>query len=325
MIADNNTPPTSRASAFQNQYVRDLDWLFSSPPILDFDDGYLKEPLSFSWLKSLDENPEQLVDHLAAKNLKMLGPYFEALWEFYLLNYPGLSLKAKNLQVFQRGETLGEFDFIYENQNTGQFFHLEVAVKYYLGNAKKIQQIQEKRGLDLSSPKSQSLWVGPGTRDRLDKKAEKLISHQSRLSLTEPGRETLKSIGINKVSRQICLLGCLFYPADYSMASPNNANKDHIRGKWMTLDTVTQHLSSTSCYAIVDKPHWLAPLDSASQTLLTRDDLVETLRDCFADIPHPKLVAEFKNISPNQPGDNPKITGLSSCWHFIVPQKWPKR
>lgn len=312
-------------SRFENQYVRDLAWLFWSPSILNFSNGFQRQPLDSKWLEQLDKNPQGLVEHLSSKNLKMLGPYFEALWEFYFNHYPGVKLIAKNLQVFDQGKTIGEYDFIYRDLKSKRNYHLEVAVKYYLGNQRKIEEIQEKRGLDLSSPQAQCLWVGPGTRDRLDKKSLKLSQHQSQLSATVAGKSALKSVGIQQVTSHVCLLGYLFYPVDYQMLPPFDVRDNHLRSCWLTKESIPLYLDSNSKFAIVDKPHWLAPISSSDRKLLDRNQLESSLATQFSEIPHPRLIAEFKQISTKNTKETHELTGLSSNFYFIVPKEWPKR
>ena len=310
---------------YTHQFVRDLAWLFSSPPILNFGNAFNRLPLEKSWLDELDNNPQQLTEHLSSKNLKMLGPYFEALWEFYFIYYPKVELVAKNLQVFDGGKTIGEFDFIYRELETNKVFHLEVAVKYYLGNARAINGIQESAGLDLTDAQAQCLWVGPGTRDRLDRKARKLAQHQSQLSSNEAGIAALRRVGVREVTSQVCLLGYLFYPTEYEMDKPTGANSNHLRGCWMRLNDIQYHLKRESRFAILDKPHWLAPVAPEGLELLDQAQLVEELSHQFAEIPHPRLIAEFTQVANKSSEPDQCFARLSSEFYFITPESWPKR
>ena len=93
--------------------VRDLAWIFSSSPLIQSNQLHFDQSeLNLSWLQALDNSANKINDFMSDKNLKMLGPYFEALWEFYFKHYPGKRLIAKNLQVFDNNKTVGEFDFI---------------------------------------------------------------------------------------------------------------------------------------------------------------------------------------------------------------------
>jgi hypothetical protein len=254
-----------------HQILKDLQWIFSSPPLTEANQySFEQPPLDQHWLNTITQSPEKISGFMADKNLRMLGPYFEALWEFYFLNYPGKKLIAKNLQVFSGNKTIGEFDFIYLDEATGEYRHLEVAIKYFLGfedlnartsvnssavnsnamNCSAINSDGDINKVDKSvndySPMSQ--WLGPNANDRLDKKYIKMQEQQSQLSQTTEGKATLEKLNVlsSKIKPEICLLGYLFYPLDEDvnqeqMLAPQNSHISHNKGYWLKVGQIEKY------------------------------------------------------------------------------------
>ena len=260
-----------------------------------------------SWLQS-DLEKCLLIEHFQNKNMKMLGTYFEALWDFYLSYSPKTKLITKNLQVIQDKRTLGEFDFIYENLEPRNFVHLEVAVKYYLG----VPEIDHCRNVDYSSL---DCWIGPNINDRLDIKLDKLINFQSRLSESNRGKELLSQFSINEITPEICLLGYLFYPLNESMKPPTDSNKKHNRGYWTPLANLNSLVSKEEYWQVIEKPFWLSPLEVESETKLGRALTVARVEQIVEKFNRPVLIGSF---IPNQK------SFLRKDLYFIVPDTWRK-
>lgn len=321
------------AERLSNQMVRDLYWIFSSPPLIESNQfSFQKKTLSESWPTAIGQAPLKINSFMADKNLKMLGPYFEALWEFYLLNCPGKNLVAKNVQVFSNNKTIGEFDFIYRDESAGEYRHLEVAIKYYLGlndkTGKTITAIEE--GINLSnqfSPMNQ--WIGPNANDRLDKKYSKMLKQQSKLSKTPEGKATLGAFGVlnssEEIRSEICLLGYLFYPLEGEgtgepMRPPENSHPSHNKGYWLKLSHLDRLLPEGAGWKIMDKPFWLAPLLELRQQLKTRAELIESIQNHFYESLRPLLVSSF--IESENKND---VVFESDKKYFVVPDSWPEK
>ena len=313
---DNST--ADKIDSCRNPYVRDLAWILASPPLITLSSGIDNLPVDTDWLTQLDSNPEHLMAHLADKNLRMLGPYFEALWAYYLKYHPGNQLLQQNLQVFEGDKTLGEFDFIYRHPLSGHYFHLEVAVKYYLGVPGGSQA-----ALDPSESTSLEQWIGPGTRDRLDLKVNRLIEHQSRLSSHPAGKAVLQRHGILHASPQISLLGYLFYPCGQDFGPPESANERHNKGIWVHYAQLAQFLNGENWWGILDKPHWLAPVLRKKDELLTGQQLHENVRRHFATDKRPLLISAFSQVSGAIQPQASQTVYQSSELVFIVPNGWP--
>ena len=167
------------------RYISDLKWIFNSSPLMTTAKVDFSRPGNLDWLN----NPTvktKLCQFMASKNLKMLGTYFEALWQFYLENAPDRKLILKNLQVIDHKTTLGEFDFIYQDLDNQSFKHLEVAIKYYLG-IPDLSKDHLSNNSDTNKNANETemcRWLGPNINDRLDIKFYKLIKQQSKLGIT---------------------------------------------------------------------------------------------------------------------------------------------
>ncbi|MET1256262.1 DUF1853 family protein [Aliikangiella maris] len=396
--------------SLKNPWVRELAWIFNSPAMID--EAIFTPPFAQiarhninQWITALDCFPEPLIAHLSDKNLKMLGPYFEALWEFFFLNYPGFQLIAKNLQVRDGQSTIGEFDFIVYFEPTDEYFHLEVAVKYYLGiervlAASAVSQNQANNGDNhgynnhsynngytekqlnglLSSPtisekvnySRMNQWIGPGLVDRLDKKFHKLGIKQARLSTTSAGREQLKMLGIKQISPQICLLGYLFYPHRINkktsarewdknvaftapMLPPQSSHSQHNRGFWLKASQLKSseltslgriaiekylmiqnfHAFSANTHlrwAVIAKPHWMAPHRKKHDELLTTDTLLQHLITHFSKSTIPQFIALFIPLklveNHAKPIEDllcttPDESFVSIGFGFVVDDSWP--
>ena len=304
--------PLFNAAEYQVQQVRDLAWVIFGQPMMNIPNHYQPMLDNTKWFQDLDREPQILLRHLQTKNLKMLGTYFEALWEFFLEQHPDFELKYKNLQVFEERLTVGEFDFIFWDRRQNRYQHLEVAVKYYLGVINESQCKQEVNNCSLMSQ-----WIGPGTRDRLDLKYQKLIQKQSQLGYTDAGRQLLANKGIDEIESQINLLGYLFYPLDLSIGAPENADPNHLDGFWIRLSRLDELAKISGLWAIVDKPHWLAPVQESKEKLLSYKKLENFVHSHFDKFQRPLLIAKFtQNEHLNQL--------ISREYGFIVPDSWPQ-
>ncbi len=258
--------------------VRDLAWAIASPPLLNprspgvrwLNAAWCERAFraSYDWLAALDQNPEPLLSALAQRSDPRLGSYFEALLAFWLTweDNPLYRLIGRNLAVRSKNLTLGELDFLVEERQSGELQHWEVAVKFYLGVA---------AGGELSH------WVGPGLKDRLDLKVQRLLEHQLELSRRPEGRGLIKHLGL-QTPAPVCLLkGRLFYPpqADASWA-PHSAAPAHLTGWWMPqADFLAQYQDSKLRWIRLPKEHWLTEVAPPVRIgeAQTAQALVETL------------------------------------------------
>lgn len=94
-----------------------------------------------------------------------LGFLYQYLCTELLTNSPQYSLLEEEIQINKpSGQTLGAIDLILRNNHTKKNEHWEVAIKFYLLH--------------------QGVWYGPNAHDQLDKKLDRMLSHQLKMSST---------------------------------------------------------------------------------------------------------------------------------------------
>jgi hypothetical protein len=243
--------------------VRDLAWVISSPGLVDAaypeylghvvkDDWYTSKlaPLT-DWLAKLDHSPQVLHEYIAAHPTRRLGHYFETLIAFWLMHTADIQIIARNLQVQDAQRTLGEYDFLLRNADA-EVSHWEAAVKFYL---------------QIEASAEQHSFIGPGTRDRLDLKLERVFNHQLRLSQTEAGLRALPN-NIKPDKTLAYIKGYLFYHATaFNRQAITGISAAHLSGWWIRHSTEKiPQISANSGWVIPPRMHWLAPARLPAET-----------------------------------------------------------
>ena len=236
--------------------VRDLAWVIGSPGLLDaaypaynhqvVDDAWCSAQLhaSAAWLRMLDLSPLPLHEFIAARPTRRLGRYFETLIIFWLQHMPGSQIIATNLQVQHGQRTLGEYDVLFRDVSAA-VCHWEAAVKFYLQQ----EPLAELRTL-----------IGPGTKDRLDLKLDKVFQHQLLLGNTSAGRQALPA-GLLPDKAQAFIKGYLFYHASSaSLLAVPGVSATHLSGWWVrhACEPLPQ-ASAESRWIMQPRLRWLAP------------------------------------------------------------------
>lgn len=301
---------------YQTREVRDLAWACFSPTLLRAqqlaDDGHNVAdcdlpltPARQLWLEQLDRDATPLLEYLGGGQDRRLGIYFERLWHFFLSRDPALELVAHNLAVRDGGRTLGEFDCIYRCHDRQRHYHLELAVKFYLG------QRQAPTG-EIASRWHE--WLGPNTHDRLDRKIDRLFQHQIRLGDTPAGRARLASLGIPEPAREVCIKGHLFRPVGDTMPPPYGFNEQQSLGEWLPFDQLQQYLlrQTSQAYLLLPRRQWLgAARSDQSADILDRTALVKRLHCRFSKGDRAHQVAVLNQF------------GNESHRFFVTTAGWP--
>ncbi|MCX4024949.1 DUF1853 family protein [Endozoicomonas sp. SM1973] len=251
-----------------DQLHRDLLWIANSPVMLNLNylpAGYwLTSPLHQYAQFAVDQyDLKKVTDCLASRKSHLLGIYYETLWHYLLAAKLNCKLQTTNLQVKSNQGTLGEFDLIYQASSSEQPFHRELAVKYYLGLP-----------CDSSEAHSPwSYWVGPGLKDRLDLKVNKLINKQGRLSQSIEGQALLQQHQLFPVTAEILLQGYLFYPFAAHCPAPQHACIDHLTGYWLTTSQLAEfieHNQLTDEFVLLAKHEWLSAFSNTTSAIQHR-------------------------------------------------------
>lgn len=291
---------------YHTREVRDLAWACFAPPLmlsaaLPGAPGWLNNcglaltPERSSWLQALDEQPAPLLEFLQARHNQRLGLYYESLWQFFLGEDPAVELLAHNLPVRDGGRTVGEFDCLYYCRERRANFHLELAVKYYLGYTQEQQT---------------PAWLGPNSHDRLDIKVARLLTHQARLSRYPAAAELLHERGIHTPHCEVEIKGYLFRPTASSVAPPSGFNPENSLRPWVSVEALERYLADSAAgpYRILQRLQWLAPSWQAdSGPLLDSGELITQLQNT----PRPQLVAALG------------ADGWEQQRFFVTPGGWP--
>ena len=242
--------------------VRTLAWLIGSPGLLAagapahqgkvVGDDWCAAALADStlWLLAEDAAPHSLEAFVALHRSARLGRLAENLLAYWFMHFARFALIARNLAVRDGGTTLGEFDFVFRDHAERRVVHWESAVKFYLFRP-------EIGGL--------AGFVGPGERDTLAAKAEKVFSQQLKLAATRPGRAVLHAIGVEPEAALAFVKGRLFHPETDGL-EPAEVNPDHARGWWRRCDRVGNLPGAhAGRYRRIDRLDWMTPGEAAAQ------------------------------------------------------------
>jgi hypothetical protein len=288
---------------YRNPLVRDLAWAVSSPPLLQRSDPGVRwlDPDWFANLTDsyrnqlalLDRDPQPLREVIECQKDRRLGNYFESLWRYWLSTNDRYRLLYANLPLRSAARTIGEFDFLVEDRDSGKTLHWELAVKFYLG---------------VGDTSQAGNWWGPALRDRLDIKTEHLLEHQSRLSRHRQAESLFRELEIQVDETWLILKGRLFYPLAQAADSPQGAGAGHLRGFWTGTDSLPA--LQDSAWLLLERRQWLAPVGQVDPAdCLTTPVLLEQCRD--EPIEHPVCLARIK-------------AGMEVERGFIVPDDWSK-
>lgn len=271
-----------------------VQWLQHAKPLI-------KTPaplqcLDPSCLISPAETAASTLSHYPARGFR-LGRYFETLVQYLLSRQTGVQLLAKNLVIYEQGRTLGELDLVYLSAS-GQITHLEMAVKFYLYHP------------------ACSRFIGPGGRDQLANKRQRLLTHQFPLLNRPASQQTLQGLGITRVDQQALLLcGQLFYPLAMSTpALPDFIDRQHLRGWWLTRRQLglLPH-DPIAGFRVLEKHQWL----TLPTSLAAADDWLSS-----SELAHQLVNTNWPVMVESAPA------GAKWPWSgrgFIVPDEWPAR
>ncbi len=288
-----------QARIFSHACVRDLAWAAFSPALLvgpDFRGVGLRYPGFWeARLVELDADPGPLQEFLGDAAEGRLGLYYERLWQYLLEQDPDIDLLAHNLPVRDGNRTVGEFDCLLWSESEGVHIHLELAVKFYLGQ-----------------PES-GTWLGPDRRDRLDIKLERLLGHQAQLARHAAAEEPLEALGIGDCESRIALRGYLFTPAA-GMSPPDQFNPELALQRWYPL---TDFLALPALPAEwagwqkIPRRRWLSPFHAGDGKLRDPDALAQWLQDRMAGSARPAQLAACD------------ADGIEQFRCFVTPDGWP--
>jgi hypothetical protein len=212
--------------------TKNLDFSITGIPTFDLSALHLPTDLEFPLPTNLRLG--HLVEKIVAELLKSATNY---------------TVLYENTQIIEDKKTIGELDFIIQENYTKQVFHMELAYKFYLFDP------------HISS-KAVNNWIGPNRNDSLIEKLDKLKTKQFPLLYHDCTRSTLNNLAIDQVSQALCLLISLFIPFEFKgIVSPNYQKA--IKGYYINFQTFISHHSEAKTYYVPAKKDWgINPIDN---------------------------------------------------------------
>ena len=213
-----------------------------------------------------------------------LGHLYEDALAAVLASSPGIEIVERNLQIQESvHSTVGELDFLIRDIG-GVFTHLELATKFYLA-------VKSKRGFG---------FPGPDARDNYDRKIQRLLSHQ--LKLTSQHKTHLPPAYRDEdIKVKQLIYGCLFdHINEAKLSFPEFSNPECRRGKWLHHAELAGHFTNDCKFQLIPKYLWPVPFE-----LLEKISLEQWRPDMFAN----RCVLL-------------RING-QTCPYFIAPDEYP--
>lgn len=276
------------------QLLRDLRWAVESPALITHSTAELSLP-ALPEPGEIDER--ELEEFMAPYSRFRVGQYFEGLILFWLERIRGLKIIAQHQQVFENEQTIGEIDFLFEDE-AGVLTHWETAVKFYLYCPE-------------DNPAGSRI-IGPNVKDTFERKMRRLLEHQLPLSKKHFPEVT---------RRQAYVKGMIFYHPDHEPPAQLHEclSPLHLRGTWLHFSELNRlHDQVTdSLFLIREKPDWLSAslCNKKDPRLLSLSDLKQHLQTHFQKSDRPILISH--------------LTAEQTCFQevnrlFIVPNHWPQ-
>ncbi|WP_062058810.1 DUF1853 family protein [Aquimarina longa] len=176
---------------------------------------------------------------------EVLGKRIEHFFEHCILNSHRYSIISKNIQVFRDKITIGELDFILQDQLHNKIIHLELVYKFYVYDPQI--NIEMER------------WIGPNRKDTLLKKVAKLKTKQLPLLYKSETSHILESLHTHPthINQQVCYLGALFVPLSLKNKNIPFLNNQCIIGFWIKSKEFTKERYSAYSFNIPLKKDWI--------------------------------------------------------------------
>lgn len=287
--------------------VRDLAWLLGAPALPDarhypiWTDTQSDELLqqSLPLLLQLDTEAQPLLAHLATRPVKRLGYYVENLLGFAFAQLDGWQVIAEHWPIREPHRTVGELDFLLQPPGRSDLLHLECAFKVYL-------QHQPEQGIQG--------FIGPGARDHLHLKLDKLFRQQLSLSHLSSVKAQLDK-PVNQ--RLGWLKGWLFYPWGHTHAPIAGLADGHPHGWWQPLSAARHRLQqSSSHWALLPRTRWVSPaLLEADAEVFSGVQMCNWLDQHFTTKAVPQILVELLSSNSGM---------IEVSRGFVVDDMWPQ-
>ena len=199
----------------------------------------------------------------------MLGRQAEAIFESIVTQSKTYTLLGANIQIQSPTKTIGELDYLLQDNKTNTHFHVELSCKFYLFDP-------DSRGTFAQK------WIGPNKKDSLQDKITKLRDKQFPLLFDANTANHLENIGFNpsKAIQQCYLAASLYLPLGHAIQELPKAYQKCVVGFWVHYNQLV--LEQHTSYAIVEKKQWLLPPNSITNWCNAkeiRNKIIESLEN----------------------------------------------
>lgn len=157
------------------------------------------------------------------------------------------AIELEEVQLSENGRTLGAIDLIVNNLPSHQLEHWEVAIKFYL--------------------LKDGIWYGPNAHDQLDKKLDRMLTHQLSMSSTQAFKSAYPNMAI--ASQRLLMQGRLYTNPFSDEEIPTHCldyplNQTQINGYWCYFHQASQ--IGKPLFPLT-KPQWAIGTDDFSQPI----------------------------------------------------------
>lgn len=195
---------------------------------------YFTNVSDFEWTPVLEGNVR--ITEIEIPDSLVLGKKAERFFSEWIRIQSEYHVIAENIQVFDNGITLGEFDFFLHSG--GQPSHVELVYKFYLYDPEIEGEINR--------------WIGPNRKDSFAEKLFKMKEKQFPLLQTKLAAKALDKIGLdrNAINQQVLFLANRFVPLKLR---GKGFDED---GYWMIIDDFQSLYSHKGHFFIPEKEDW---------------------------------------------------------------------
>ncbi len=175
----------------------------------------------------------------------VFGKRMEEFLEFYFEQSNQYRVLAKSLQINKEKITIGELDFIIEDNTQQKLIHIELVSKFYL--------------YDPAIHEELNRWIGPNKKDSLIQKLDKLQKKQLPLLFNPCTKVELQKFEIEPktVEQQLCFKAQLYIPYQFEtkLIKPI-VNIDCIAGFWIRPEQLHRSEFQDAKFNIPIKNDW---------------------------------------------------------------------
>lgn len=251
------------------------------------------------WLKSLDKNPVELESLF--KDSMLLGKRFEKFVVFWFSNSPFFDLILNNKTLIRDGRTLGEIDLVVKEKSSNEYFHIELACKFYLSSINSEQW---------------ETWKGPNASDSLEQKMQKL-KRQLEIFKTPEGMDVLKEFDIPKPHPVLFMKGYFFHHFSniFIHKNPKFSSQNYCTGWYSRFSNMAEFPGKSGLWIKLQKQSWLSTNHSIDEfELMNGLELQKSIETHFKNEKRAVLVARVEKRED-------QLIELDRG--FIVPENWP--